>query len=153
MCHRLLFMVIGTSLLVATLSSADEPAKPAAERVKLVHQMYEKSPCEILGFAEPSKKVTVAVGTDGGSMMIALVDAKDKQLTIGLDRKLGTKTRDALSLSTKDGPVRLPPGGPEESAGYGWLLRLPKADGDKVGEVLKVLDERFAGATPIGTGQ
>ena len=153
MSHRLVFTVTTTLLLVIALHGADEPAKPSTptvDRVKLVRAMYKKLPGEILGLAEPSKKLTVSAAFDGGSIRIEVLDAKDKKLIIGLDRKLGTKTRDSLSISTKDGQVRLPHRGPEESAVYGLLLRLQKADMDKVEAVLKVLDERFAGAMPIG---
>jgi hypothetical protein len=59
-----------------------EPAKPTPERIRLVRQMYETLPCEILGFAEPAKKLTVAVS--GKSVALNLQDAKDKELTIGL---------------------------------------------------------------------
>jgi C-terminal processing protease CtpA/Prc len=47
--------------------------------------------------------------------------------------------------------IRLPSRGPEESAVYGLLLRLPK-DHEKhgVAELLKILDKRFAGAIPGG---
>jgi hypothetical protein len=147
---RLLFTVAAASLLVGTLGRADQPAKPTPDRVKRVRQMYKKLPCGVLPFTEPSKEVTVRFVKDGGSIAIDLVDAKGKQLTIQLDRKMGTRTRDALCLWIKDGQVRLPPRGPEESAVYGLLLRLPKADRDEVEEVLKVLDWRFAGATPVG---
>jgi hypothetical protein len=148
MTHRLLFTLIASLLLVTTLSSADEPAKLTAERVKLVLQMYEKLPCEILGFIEPSKKIKVLFAQDGGSIGIFLVDTKDKQLLIRLDRNLETKARDSLCLSTKDGELRLPARDPEESAVYGLLVRLPKADRERVGVVLEVLDQRFAGAIP-----
>lgn len=150
MRHRMLFTVIGTWLLMVPLNHANEPAVPTAERVRLVRQMYEKMSCDILGFTEPSKSVSVAMATDGGSIAIALVDASDKKLTVILDRKLGTETRNSLSISTKEGLARLPHRGPEESAVYGLLLRLPKADGNQVAEVTKVLDDRFAGALPIG---
>jgi hypothetical protein len=156
MSHRLMFAATATLLLVTALHSADQPAEPpklTADRVKLVRAMYEKLPGEILGFAEPSKKLSVLSTfsaieklAPGGTYKIEMLDAKDKKLTIRLDRKLQTKTRDSLFISTNDGDeVRLPPRGPEESAVYGLLLRLPKADKEMVEEVLKVLDERFAG--------
>ncbi len=151
MSHRFMFTGTSVLLLVAALSIAGEPAKtskPTADRVKLVRAMYEKLPCEILGFAEPSKNLIAAASPDEGSVGIILLDAKDKKLAIFLDRKQGTKTPDSLYLNIDDG-VRLPHRGPEESAVYGLLLRLPKADRDKVKEVLKVLDQRFAGAMPI----
>jgi hypothetical protein len=116
--------------------------------------MYEKLPCEILGFAEPAKKVVEALALlDGGTMVLVLQDAKDNKLSIRFDGKLDSKTRGSLFLATG----RLPPRGPEESAVYGLLLRFsakppdntPKADLEAVGGFLAVLDERFAGAMPI----
>jgi hypothetical protein len=154
MTHRLVLTVVASLLLVSTLSSADEPAKPTAERVKLVRQMYEKLPCEILGFAEPAKKVVEALALlDGGTRVLVLQDAKDNKLSIRFDGKLDSKTRGSLFLATR----RSPPRGPEESAVYGLLLRFsakppdntPKADLEAVGGFLAVLDERFAGAMPI----
>jgi len=100
MHHRKLFTAISSWLLLATLCSAEEPAKPTAERVKLVRQMYEKLPCEILGFAEPSKSVTAAFATDGGSIAITLVDASDKKLTMVLDRKLVAPARNNATNSS-----------------------------------------------------
>jgi RNA polymerase sigma factor (sigma-70 family) len=131
---------------------------PSSDRIKLVRQMYEKLPCGILGVTEPSKQVTAQGFLDGGTIQITVRDAKDNKLVLRLDRQLQTKTRDALFLTTKAGEVRLPARGPEESAVYGLLLRCTTkppegTPGDTLallGDVLKVLDERFAGAAPIG---
>jgi hypothetical protein len=136
------------------IGEADEPAKPTAERVKLVRQMYEKLPCEILGFAEPAKKVVEALALlDGGTMVLVLQDAKDNKLSIRFDGKLDSKTRGSIFL--KEG--RLPARSPEESAVYALLLRFaanppdntPNGDVEAVKGFLTVLDERFAGAMPI----
>jgi hypothetical protein len=139
------------------LHSAHEPATPSeatAERVKVVRQMYEKLHCEILGFAEPAKKVVEALAlTDGGTMVLVLQDAKDNKLSIRFDGKLASKTRGSIFLEGG----RLPPRSPEESAVYGLLLRFaanppdqtPNADVEAVKGFLFVLDERFAGAMPF----
>jgi len=92
MGHRSVFAVIGTVLLVPALRSADDPVKPSADRVKLVHQMYEKLPCEILGVTEPIKRVSALVAFDGGSIHVTVRDAKDNKLVVRLDRQLQTKT-------------------------------------------------------------
>ena len=119
-----------------------------------MRQMYEKLPCEILGFAEPAKKVVEAFSLrDGGTMVLVLQDAKDNKLSIRFDGKIGSKTRGSIFL--KEGC--LPPRSPEESAVYGLLLRFaanppektPNADVEAVKGFLAVLDERFAGAMPI----
>ena len=137
-----------------TLSGADEPSKPpkpSEGRVKAVRQMYAKLPCDILGFAEPSKRFVVAQQS-GLGVELLLEDANGKELTIHLLRKPGKQT-DSLLLATG----LLPSRGPEESAVYGLLLRVSAQPPEKttrtqlelVAAVLAVLDERFAGAMPI----
>jgi hypothetical protein len=137
------------SLFVVALSSADAPP---AERVKKVRAMYEKLPADILEITEPAKMLKVQVFRDGGTITVTLTDAKDKELSVRLDRKIGTKTRDDLFLAGKHLPHR----GPEESAVYGLLLRtvakppdnIPKMDIETIEALLQVLDARFAGAMP-----
>jgi hypothetical protein len=135
-------------------NNADEsvkPSKPTADRVKLVRQMYAKLPCEIIGFAEPAKRI-VSWQNDGRARMVTLEDANGKKLAIYLVPKLGDTTNVLLLTAG-----RLPPRGPEESAVYGLLLRLSTKPPDKtvkegiefVDAILAALDERFAGAMPI----
>jgi RNA polymerase sigma factor (sigma-70 family) len=137
----------------AARGGADEsvkPSEPTAERVKAVRQMYSKLPCDILGFAEPAKRI-VAVQKDGRTLQVLLEDANDKKFVVHL---LLPPQQDALLLQTG----RLPPRGPEESAVYGLLLRLSAKPPEKttdqmlqaVDTILGVLDKRFAGATPMG---
>ncbi len=154
MSHWLIFTLAGTLILAPTLSRAGEPnqpPKPGESRVKAVRQMYAKLPCDILGFAEPSKRFVVAQKT-GLGVELLLEDANGKQLAIHLLGKLG-KQGDSLLLATGQLPSR----GPEESAVYGLLLRISALPPQKttrtqlelVEAVLAVLDERFAGAMPI----
>ncbi len=129
------------------------PSKPTADRVKLVRQMYAKLPCDILGFAEPTKKI-VTIQKDSHALMIVLEDANEKRLEIHLLQ--GPTAPGSLMLRSG----RLPPRGPEESAVYGLLLRLAANPPEKttapllrpVDAMLAVLDERFAGAMPGAKG-
>ena len=154
MSHWLIFTLAGSLMLAPTLSRADEPSappQPSEGRVKAVRQMYAKLPCDILGFAEPSKRFVVAQKT-GLGVELLLEDANGKELTIHLLGKLG-KQGDSLLLATGHLPTR----GPEESAVYGLLLRVSAQPPEKttrtqlelVDAVLAVLDERFTGAMPI----
>lgn len=151
MTHRLFLTIPGALLLVAPFAGADEPARPDADRVRAVRQMYAKLPCDIIGFAEPAKKI-VAVQKDGRALMLGLEDANGKRLTIYMLQAPG-EWKDALLLTSG----RLPARGPEESAVYGLLLRLsakpPEKTADKLMEMvdtmLTALDQRFAGATPV----
>jgi RNA polymerase sigma factor (sigma-70 family) len=126
----------------------DKPSKPTAERIKLVRQMYAKLPCDIIGFAEPTKRI-MAFNKTGMALNIILEDAKGKKVTINL---LHNPARSLLLTSGL-----LPPRGPEESAVYGLLVRLaanpPKKTRPEllraVDAILAVLDERIAGAMPI----
>src|SRR5262249_27086552 len=130
---------------------AVRPSKPTAGRVTLVRQMYAKLPCEILGFAEPAKRI-VATQVDGRTSMLLLADANNKKLAMPLVGSLA-EPRDSLLLATG----LLPPRGPEESAVYGLLLRLAAKPPDKTTEgqrelldtMIAVLDQRFAGAMPV----
>jgi hypothetical protein len=152
MSRQLLVMAVGALLVVPALHATDKPAKPSkptAERVELVRQMYGKLPSDILGIAEPVILAGVGWGgTDARELRsVILKDANGKKLEISL--AWWTKTVDSLTLNEgREG--LLPDRGPEESAVYGLLLRLPKEDreGPGVAEFLTILDKRFAGAMP-----
>jgi hypothetical protein len=156
MSRRLIVTFPCTLLLLAALARADEPvrpAQPAADRVKLVRQMYAKLPSGILGFAEPAKRIVVAQ-KDGRSLMLLLEDANDRPLTIHL---LHGRLEPEGSLLLASG--RLPLRGPEESAVYGLLLRLADKRPNGATEqqvqlldaILAALDRRFAGAVPLAS--
>jgi hypothetical protein len=156
MSHRLPLTVAGALLLVPALRGADKPTKPSrptAQRVQLVRQMYEKLPGHVLGIAEPVRLAGVGYSFSGGDPRVRnviLKDANGKKLEIWLGSWWDEgKAADSLNLSG-DRKGRLPRRGPEESAVYGLLLRLPKEDreGEGVAEILKTLDNRFAGAMP-----
>jgi RNA polymerase sigma factor (sigma-70 family) len=137
----------------AARGDADEavkPSRPTAARVKLVRQMYAKLPCDILGFAEPTKRFVVAQ-KDGMKLTLILEDANGKKLTIHMLTKLSDSPNSLLLATGK-----LSPRGPEESAVYGLLLRLAANPPEKttdgqlelMDEFLTVLDERIAGPMP-----
>ena len=134
---------------VVPTSRRQDPAP--RNSVRAVRQMYAKLPCDILGFAEPSKRFVVAQKT-GLGVELLLEDANGKELAIHLLGKLG-KQGDSLLLATGQLPSR----GPEEAAVYGLLLRVSAQPPEKTTRtqlelleaVLMVLDERFAGAMPI----
>jgi hypothetical protein len=154
MSHRLLFTIACILLLVPTLATPDEPARPTAERVKLVRQMYAKLPCDILELAEPAR--IVAAQSDGRALTLLLADANDKKLTIHLLKGPG-ELADSLLLAAG----RLPARGPEESAVYGLLLRLsakppektPRMQLELIDAILAVLDQRIAGAMPVAASK
>jgi hypothetical protein len=147
----------GAPKVGAAQGEAGEPgkaAKPTAERVKLVRQMYAKLPADILGFAEPTKRIVVMNKT-GRWMNIILEDANAKPQTITLFD--GPVEPVGLSGSILLTSGRLPPRGPEESAVYGLLLRIAANPPENtmpqllqaVDTILAALDERIAGAMPI----
>jgi len=115
-----------------------------------VRQMYAKLPCDILGFAEPTKRFVVAQ-KDGMKLTLILEDANGKKLTIHMLTKLSDSPNSLLLATGK-----LSPRGPEESAVYGLLLRLAANPPEKttdgqlelMDEFLTVLDERIAGPMP-----
>ena len=157
MKHLLVLTAICTPLLLTALTRADEPtkpSKPSAERVKIVREMYQKLPCDILGFAEPAKKMA-AWATTNGSMTLVLQDTKDRKISISFHD--GSVFYMANPTKISDLGDRLPLRGPEESAVYGLLLRVAanppekaaKEDVESVKEGLTLLDERYAGAMPI----
>ncbi len=125
--------------------------EPAADRVKCVRQMYAKLPSDILGIAEPIKRI-VRMQIEIHSLQVLIEDASGKRETILLSRGFGKET-DSTHLLTMG---RLPARGPEESAVYGILLRLFEKPPEKttkmqlqvIGNILEELDLRFAGALP-----
>jgi RNA polymerase sigma factor (sigma-70 family) len=130
----------------------DRLAKPSPDRVKQVRQMYAKLPSDILGVAEPTKRILTVNSRGTLGFNIILEDANGKKWTIHLLHGPLAPKGSPLLLSSG----RLPPRGPEESAVYGLLLRLAANPPEKtmpsllqaVDAILAVLDERFAGAIP-----
>jgi hypothetical protein len=177
MSYQLPLTVLCALLPVPALQGADMPAKasePTTERVRLVRQMYEKLPWEILGLAEPVKLAGVGYSFsdtwEARVRDVVLKDAKGKKLPILLGSwgDQGGKSANSVYLDRERLPrgpeeaaaalsgwqfwdrERLPRRNAEEAAVYGLLLRLPKADreAEGVAGLLKVLDQRFAAAMP-----
>ena len=141
MSYQLPLTVLCALLPVPALQGADMPAKPSeptAERVRLVRQMYEKLPCEILGLAEPVKLAGVGYSfSDTWEARVrddVLKDDKGKKLPILMCSwgDQGPKSANSLYLDRE----RLPRG-PEEAAAAlsGWQFwdreRLPRRNAEE----------------------
>jgi hypothetical protein len=150
--RRFLLTVVGSLMMALALPAADKSPEPTAERIALVRRMYEKLPADVFGVVEPVNLAGVGFSYSDGKIRVrnvVLKDAKGKELEIWLGSWWDEVRADSLTLSGNK-KARLHQRGPEESAVYGMLLRLPKEEreGAAVAKILEILDSRFAGAMP-----
>jgi len=151
---------------------AEDPGDPAVDRVRIVRATYAKLPPTILGVKEPIRVTQCALQTVPALYGLTFTDAEGTHHFFAwwLDRKkFQNQEYDLIDwvrykgLSSVGGKkYRLPVRGPEEDALYGLLLRWAASQEaatgstlfeqkmlDEVNDLLKRLDERFAGEKPV----